>query len=75
MTARLVLVIGIWVLGACTPQPRCPTYFEGHAAEATRIVSACAAGTVRGQECENAQAGLSAAARDARMTMLRKSFQ
>jgi hypothetical protein len=61
-------------LASCSREPRSASYFEGHLAEAKTIVSACQTSAARGQECLNAQAGIAAAARDARMTTYRKSF-
>jgi hypothetical protein len=74
MTARLLLVALACGLAGCTPQPRSASYFQAHTDEATKVVGACAAGTARGEECATAQTGLNAAARDARMAILRKSF-
>ena len=74
MSVRMVLIATACALAGCTPPPRSAGYFQAHTGEAAKLVSACAAGTARGAECLNAQAGVAAAARDARMATLRKSF-
>jgi hypothetical protein len=74
MTPRIVLVAVVCALSGCTRAPRSAGYFEAHTGEAAEIIKACATGAARGEECLTAQAGLTAAARDARMAILRKSF-
>lgn len=61
-------------LASCSPEPRSVTFFASHLGVAREIVANCRAGTSRGGECENAQAGLASAARDARMREFRKAF-
>lgn len=73
MTARFVLIALVSGLAGCTQPPRSASYFQAHTDEATKVVSACVAGTVRGEECVTAPTGLNAAARDARMATFRKS--
>jgi hypothetical protein len=72
-TASLVLPIA-FNLTACAPAPRTATYFQAHLTDAKRVAAACQGGAARGPECLNAQAGIAAAARDARMATYRKSF-
>ena len=74
MSVRVLTLATACALAGCTPAPRSASYFQAHTGEAAKVVSACAAGTARGEECLNAQAGIAAAARDARMAILRKSF-
>ena len=54
---KLVLsTIGIVALSACTPsEPRSRQYFEAHIDEARTIVEGCRDGSVRGDECDNAE--------------------
>ncbi len=70
----LVLVLALAALSACSPEPRSATYFEAHQEEAAKVVADCQTGAHRGQECVNAQAGVAAAKRDARMDAYRKGF-
>jgi hypothetical protein len=74
MTGRLVLALALAGLAACSPQPRSPSYFQTHLGEAEKVVADCRSGGHRGQECVNAQAGVAAAKRDARMDAFRKGF-
>ena len=74
MNVPLVLIAVACGLAGCAPQPRSASYFQDHTDQATQVVNACAAGTVRGEECVTAQTGLNAAARDARMATFKKSF-
>lgn len=62
------------MLAACSPAPRSASYFEAHPGEIDPVLAACAAGTQRGGECDNA--GLAKAHRDAdaRMAIYKKSF-
>jgi hypothetical protein len=73
MTGRAFLSVLIGVAG-CSPQPRSAAYFEAHGEEAVRVVARCLNGTHRGEECANAQAGMAAAERKARMDAYRKNF-
>jgi hypothetical protein len=75
MSARhVVLGLAALAVASCAREPRSPSYFQGHPDAAKAVVSACQTGATRGQECLNAQAGIAAAARDARMATYRKSF-
>ncbi|MBP7817091.1 MAG: EexN family lipoprotein [Phenylobacterium sp.] len=74
MIGRVVLPLALAVLGACSPQPRSASYFEAHQDEAEEVAAACRTGAHRGLECVNAQAGVGAAKRDARMDAYRKGF-
>lgn len=38
--------------------PRGPQYFEVHIGEARRVVAECREGTIRGDECNNAEAAI-----------------
>ncbi|MGH6971675.1 MAG: EexN family lipoprotein [Caulobacteraceae bacterium] len=70
----LVLSLTIAGLGACSPQPRSASYFQAHQEEAAKVVADCQTGAHRGEECVNAQAGVAAAKRDARIDAYRKGF-
>jgi hypothetical protein len=61
-------------LTACSAAPRSASYFQAHPQDAKAVAAACQAGAARGAECPNAQDGIAAAARDARMAAYRKSF-
>lgn len=74
MSPRLTLAAALVVIAACSPEPRSAAYFEAHAEEAERVVAACRTGAHRGAECVNAQAGLAAIARKARMDAYREAF-
>jgi hypothetical protein len=74
VTGRLVLPLALASLAACSAQPRSPSYFQAHLGEAERVVADCHTGIHRGQECVNAQAGVAAAKRDARLDAYRKGF-
>ena len=67
-------VAALALLAACAPEPRSAAFFEANAEEAARVVAACRTGTHRGEECVNAQAGLAAIARKARMDTYRDQF-
>jgi hypothetical protein len=68
------LILGLAGLTACTPAPRSASYFEAHAAEAQTVIAACKAGQTRGEECQTALAGASAAAGRTRLELYRKGF-
>lgn len=74
MMRALVLALTVVGLAACSPEPRSASYFEAHQDEAAKVVADCQTGAHRGQECVNAQAGVAAAKRDARMDAYRKGF-
>ena len=61
-------------LAACSAEPRSAAYFEAHGEGAVRVVARCLNGTHRGEECANAEAGMAAAERKARMDAYRKNF-
>lgn len=73
MIARLVLgaVLG---LTACAEEPRSAEYFERHPEEALEVAALCASGAKGGDECVNAQAGLSTLRREDRMDAYRRQF-
>ncbi|HEX5775440.1 MAG TPA: EexN family lipoprotein [Caulobacteraceae bacterium] len=73
MRGRAVLAALVGLAG-CSPEPRSTAYFEAHGQEAARVVADCGGGTHRGQECANAQAGIAAVERQARMAAYEKSF-
>ena len=66
--------LAVAALAACSPEPRSASYFEANPEEAAKVADACKAGTHRGQECANAQAGVAAAKRTERMNAYRKGF-
>ena len=74
MTGRLVALLVLAALAACSPAPRSAAYFEAHREEAAKVAADCQTGAHGGQECVNALAGVAAAARDARMTAYKKNF-
>jgi hypothetical protein len=75
MRTRLILMLPmLLVIVGCSAAPRSASYFQAHLADAKAVVAACQTGAARGDECLNAQAGIAAAARDARMATFRKSF-
>ena len=74
MMRRFIVGLTLAGLAACSPEPRSATYFEAHQEEAVKVVADCQTGAHRGQECINAQAGVAAAKRDARMDAYRKGF-
>jgi hypothetical protein len=67
----LLAFIGV---AACSPQPRGASFFAAHPDAAKAVVAGCRSGAHRGRECENAEAGLASAARDARMREFQKAF-
>ncbi len=71
---RLVAGVALAALAACSPEPRSASYFEANPEEAAKVADACKAGTHRGEECVNAEAGVAAAQRAARMDAFRKGF-
>ncbi|MBP7703751.1 MAG: EexN family lipoprotein [Caulobacter sp.] len=71
MRRRLVALI---VLTGCTPAPTSVDTFRADPGRAERMVDACDAGRTAGPICDNARAGLTAARRDARMTLYREGF-
>ena len=51
-----IISVAIVALGACTQaEPRAEQYFSAHLDEAKQVVADCATGTVRGDECKNAE--------------------
>jgi hypothetical protein len=71
---RLFLGAAVLTLTACAEEPRSAEYFEAHPQEAVEVSALCAAGAKGGDECANAQAGLAAARREARMDSYRRQF-
>lgn len=69
------LLIGVFVLAGCQAEPRSASFFETHPNEARRVVAACRAGSHRGRECENAQAGVAAIDANKRLDLFKKSFE
>lgn len=74
MIPRVVPLILLATLAACSPEPRSTDYFVAHPDEAARIVADCKTGAHRGQECVNATAGVAAAESAERMKLYKKSF-
>ncbi|WP_374346532.1 EexN family lipoprotein [Phenylobacterium sp.] len=73
MRAAQTLLLAV-SLAACTPQPRSTAYFKAHHEEASRIFAACKTGAHRGEECQNAEAGVVDAKNQAEMNAFRKGF-
>ena len=71
---RLLCVLATTVVG-CTQEPRTPNYFENHPEAAATVLHACAAGTHRGAECENAQVAKARLDAKARMDLFRRGFE
>jgi hypothetical protein len=69
-----LLILGM-ILSGCQPNPRSPSYFEGHPEEAQRIIRACTTGAQRGNECDTATAGLAAHRTKQRQDLFKKSFE
>jgi hypothetical protein len=61
MIGRLAMLLLAAGLGACSREPLSPDYFIAHPKEAARHVADCKRGSLRGQECVNATAGVAAA--------------
>lgn len=74
MTGRATAILALAGLTSCSPAPRSVAYFQAHRAEAARVVTDCRTGAHRGQECVNAQAGVAAAAREARINRYKQNF-
>ncbi len=71
---RLIAIMALATVAACSPEPRSASYFGAHPEEAAKVADACKTGTHRGEECVNAQAGVAAAERTQRMNAYRKGF-
>lgn len=67
----LLAYVGV---ASCSPQPRSTSFFAAHLDAARAVAADCRSGGHRGRECENAEAGLASAARDARMREFQKAF-
>lgn len=74
MIGRGLSGLFLLALASCTAEPRSAEYFERHPDAATRLLAQCAAGARGGDECENAQQGLQAIEREARMEAYRQEF-
>jgi hypothetical protein len=72
--AAMLALAGLVGLAACSPEPRGVAYFQAHRDEAARVVTDCRTGAHRGQECVNAQAGVAAVAREARINRYKQNF-
>jgi hypothetical protein len=59
---------------ACSGQPRSVSFFAAHLDVAKAVIAECQSGAHRGRECENAEAGVASAARDARMAEFHQAF-
>lgn len=56
---RPAALLGTILLASCgASEPRSPYYFEEHLDEARRVVEECRDGSVRGDECDNADAAV-----------------
>ncbi len=60
--AWLLLVMA---LASCSPPARSARYFHAHVDEAAKVLVDCEAGSHRGPECVNAEAGIAQAQRGA----------
>ena len=68
----LAVLLLVALTAACDAQPRSATYFHAHPVIAQNVADACRSGSYRGDECVNAEAGLSAVRRDERLEMFRR---
>lgn len=73
MTHHLFMIL-LLSLAACQP-PRSEAYFKANPEESIEVDARCRAGTQRGEECANAQAGVTEAAYRARAKMFRRGFE
>lgn len=55
------LVLGLSLAACGSSEPRGMQYFSAHPDEAVQVVADCANGTVRGDECYNAEVAVSKA--------------
>lgn len=69
----LALLVCVAVAG-CSAQPRSVSFFATNLATAKSVAAECRSSAHRGPECENAEAGIASAARDARMREFHKAF-
>ena len=69
----LTLLVCAEMVG-CSAQPRSASFFAAHLDAAKAVVADCRTAAHRGPECENAEAAVASAARDARMREFRKAF-
>lgn len=74
MTRVAFAVLAIGSAMGCSPAPRSASYFASHQVEAARVSAACAKGSLRGEECTNALAGVAAAEDAARLQLYRRAF-
>lgn len=72
---RVIALLLALVLEACEAKPRTTAYFQTHPEDAARALKDCEAGSRCGLECQNVEAGIAAARRDARMARYRKAFE
>jgi len=72
--ARIIAVLVLGGLAACSAQPRSASYFQAHPAEAAQVIADCKTGAARGAECANAPSGAAAAANAERLKLYRKGF-
>jgi hypothetical protein len=54
MKLPLLAVATLAILSACNRQPRSEEYFSAHLDEARQVVAECRRGSIRGEECGNA---------------------
>jgi hypothetical protein len=71
--SRSALILLVAVAG-CSAQPRSVSFFAANLATAKAVVAECRSGAHRGPECQNAEAGIASATRDARMRDFHKAF-
>ncbi len=57
------------------PQARSASYVHAHLDEAAKVLVDCEAGSHRGAECGNADAGIAQAQIDPRLSLYRMSFR
>lgn len=61
MKPPVYLIMIVVVAGCSSPEPRGEQYFSAHLDDARKVVASCAEGTVRGDECYNAEVAVSKA--------------
>ncbi|MCC7266872.1 MAG: EexN family lipoprotein [Caulobacteraceae bacterium] len=71
---RVLALMVLAGLAACSPEPRSASFFKANPEEAAKVAEACRVGAHRGQECANAEAGVASAERAKRMEAYRRGF-
>jgi hypothetical protein len=75
MSRFSIALAALILLAGCSREPLSSHYFDSHPAELDRTLQACAEGSVRGRECDNADLAKANRDRAARMKMYRSGFE